>query len=142
MGTSEKICIPGWFARLAISTGQRSLGALTVVEPCSSSSLECLLRSTLKVITDSNSFFRRTLKCATPHRYSILLAVSALPIQGRAQAQTLTVLNSFSGRTDGAYPLADLLMDRDGNLYGTTNLGGAFGYGTVFKLALDASSTP
>jgi uncharacterized repeat protein (TIGR03803 family) len=72
----------------------------------------------------------------------ILLAVSALPIQGRAQAQTLTVLNSFSGRTDGAYPLADLLMDRDGNLYGTTNLGGAFGYGTVFKLALDASSTP
>ena len=51
-----------------------------------------------------------------------------------AQAQTLTVLHSFSGTKDGATPLAGLTQDRQGNLYGTTNKGAA-GYGTVFKLA-------
>jgi uncharacterized repeat protein (TIGR03803 family) len=45
-----------------------------------------------------------------------------------------TVLYSFNGGTDGAYPYASLVRDGEGNLYGTTNQGGAFGNGTVFKL--------
>src|SRR2546422_801811 len=36
---------------------------------------------------------------------------------------------------DGAYPYAGLIQDSAGNLYGTTESGGAFGYGTVDKLA-------
>jgi uncharacterized repeat protein (TIGR03803 family) len=56
-----------------------------------------------------------------------------------AQAQTFTVLYTFTGGADGAYPYAGLTMDRGGNLYGTTQfLGGngcgGFGCGTVFRL--------
>ncbi|HEX3653706.1 MAG TPA: choice-of-anchor tandem repeat GloVer-containing protein [Rhizomicrobium sp.] len=35
---------------------------------------------------------------------------------------------------DGDYPLADLIMDGDGNLYGTTFVGGKHELGSVFKL--------
>jgi uncharacterized repeat protein (TIGR03803 family) len=45
-----------------------------------------------------------------------------------------TVLYSFTGGADGAYPYAGLVRDAAGNLYGTTSAGGAFGGGTVFKL--------
>ena len=50
---------------------------------------------------------------------------------------TETVLHNFSayiGSGDGAYPLDSLIMDKSGNLYGTTEQGGAYGYGTVFEL--------
>jgi uncharacterized repeat protein (TIGR03803 family) len=47
---------------------------------------------------------------------------------------TETVLYSFSGG-DGAQPLAPLAFDSSGNLYGTTEYGGAHGYGTVFRLS-------
>jgi uncharacterized repeat protein (TIGR03803 family) len=40
----------------------------------------------------------------------------------------------FSGGGDGADPEADLLLDDQGNLYGTTAGGGFLDYGSVFKL--------
>jgi uncharacterized repeat protein (TIGR03803 family) len=46
-----------------------------------------------------------------------------------------TVLYSFTGVADGKYPLAGVVRDAAGNLYGTTSAGGASGYGTVFKLS-------
>ena len=45
-----------------------------------------------------------------------------------------TVLHSFSGGGDGEYPYSPLLLDRKGNLYGTTNSGGANGYGVVYRI--------
>jgi uncharacterized repeat protein (TIGR03803 family) len=46
-----------------------------------------------------------------------------------------TVLHSFGAFSDGAFPLfGALIMDKAGNLYGTTQLGGTFGVGTLFKL--------
>jgi len=52
-----------------------------------------------------------------------------------------TVLYSFTGGADGAYPqFGDLAFDRAGNIYGTTGIGGSgtgcgsFGCGVVFKL--------
>jgi uncharacterized repeat protein (TIGR03803 family) len=36
--------------------------------------------------------------------------------------------------SDGQYP-AQIIQGSDGNFYGTTALGGAYGYGTIFKLA-------
>jgi uncharacterized repeat protein (TIGR03803 family) len=47
------------------------------------------------------------------------------------------VLYSFTGGGDGSLPLATLVRDGAGNLYGTTQLGGAYGGGTTFEL--DAS---
>jgi uncharacterized repeat protein (TIGR03803 family) len=50
-----------------------------------------------------------------------------------------TVLYSFMGGTDGEYPSAELIFDSAGNLYGTTEGGGADNAGTVFELSPDAS---
>lgn len=54
---------------------------------------------------------------------------------------TETVLYSFTGGNDGATPDCTLTEDKSGNLYGTTFLGGAYGYGVVFKLAPDGTET-
>jgi uncharacterized repeat protein (TIGR03803 family) len=56
------------------------------------------------------------------------------------QSGTETVLHFFSfGTADGNTPYGTLARDTAGNLYGVTNLGGTFGYGTVFKV--DATDT-
>jgi len=46
---------------------------------------------------------------------------------------TLTTLVSFGG-TNGANPGAGLVQGKDGNFYGTTVVGGANGYGSLFQL--------
>src|SRR5580692_433392 len=51
----------------------------------------------------------------------------------------LTVLHSFNDAPDGANPIAGLILDKAGNLYGTTSQGGDLncgfsGCGTVFKV--------
>jgi uncharacterized repeat protein (TIGR03803 family) len=54
---------------------------------------------------------------------------------------TETVLHRFTGGLDGANPLAALIRDNAGNLYGTTQSGGAFHRGVVFKLDMSAKQT-
>ena len=49
-----------------------------------------------------------------------------------------TLLHSFQG-TDGSQPTGGLVLDAEGNLYGTTAEGGKNASGTVFKLAPAAS---
>lgn len=51
----------------------------------------------------------------------------------------VTVLYSFSGQSDGSFPSAPLIQGSDGNFYGTTSAGGAYGYGTIFEM--DASGS-
>jgi|SRR5579871_2815268 len=51
---------------------------------------------------------------------------------GPARAQTYGVLHNFTSGSDGAFA-ESLVMDRAGNLYGTTRAGGASSHGTVFK---------
>lgn len=62
---------------------------------------------------------------------AILMIVAATQVQ----AQTFTVLHSFTGGADGDQPTAGLTLDRAGNLYGTTTYGGTRHAGAVFKLA-------
>ncbi len=45
-----------------------------------------------------------------------------------------TVLHNFTGGTDGGYPISGLIQDVAGNLYGTAQTGGQYGYGNVFEL--------
>jgi len=42
---------------------------------------------------------------------------------------------TLEGRKDGGQPVAGLIFDSAGNLYGTATRGGAYGFGVVFKLA-------
>ncbi len=50
-----------------------------------------------------------------------------------AGSDTITTLATFDEST-GAHPVARLVEDSNGNLFGTTQLGGAFGDGTVFEV--------
>jgi len=52
-----------------------------------------------------------------------------------------TVLYSFMAGADGCYPYGGLLRDKAGNLYGTTEVCGASGVGTVFKLTKDGKES-
>jgi uncharacterized repeat protein (TIGR03803 family) len=52
---------------------------------------------------------------------------------------TETVLYSFTGGADGAYPFSAVVRDKAGNLYGTTSQGGSDNIGVVFKV--DPSGT-
>jgi uncharacterized repeat protein (TIGR03803 family) len=46
-----------------------------------------------------------------------------------------TILHAFEANsTDGQYPYAGLVMDSQGNLYGTTGYGGDNAFGTVFEI--------
>jgi uncharacterized repeat protein (TIGR03803 family) len=62
---------------------------------------------------------------------------------------TYKTLYSFAGGTDGAYPVAKLMLDSNGNLYGITNSGGnhecdsslSTGCGTVFRLTRHAGAS-
>ena len=73
---------------------------------------------------------------------AVTLALIGLTLP--AQAQTYTILHNFTGRSDGAYPIAGLTIDKADNLYGTTFYGGCnglqcggectLGCGSVFKL--------
>ena len=62
------------------------------------------------------------------------LVLSVALLAGSAFASNEKVLHSFSGGTDGSYPVAAMVTDPSGNLYGTTRYGGANGEGTVFEL--------
>jgi uncharacterized repeat protein (TIGR03803 family) len=69
--------------------------------------------------------------------FAVLLGVSsaapAQEISAVAPARE-TVLYRFTGGRDGSVPLAGLLRDAFGSLYGTTSKGGGSNFGTLFEL--------
>jgi uncharacterized repeat protein (TIGR03803 family) len=82
---------------------------------------------------------RQYKKAAVAAAFAVVFLLGTVPTP-RAQAQTLTVLYIFTGSPNGAYP-DGLVRDSKGNLYGATNGGGSFGYGTVFKLDTTGKET-
>jgi uncharacterized repeat protein (TIGR03803 family) len=59
---------------------------------------------------------------------------------------TETILHVFAGGTDGAFPSAGVIADKQGNLYGTTLAGAGtgcngYGCGTVFEIAPNGTET-
>jgi len=70
--------------------------------------------------------------------FFVLIIVAVLVTA--AHAQTYTVLHSFAGAPyDGLLPEAGVIMDASGNLWGTTEGGGAQNFGTIFRLAPDGT---
>jgi uncharacterized repeat protein (TIGR03803 family) len=69
---------------------------------------------------------------------ALVTLIQALPIYAWARSEK--VLYTFTGGNDGGLPVAALIMDKSGNLYGTTAGGGnptcqsGLGCGTVFQL--------
>ena len=68
----------------------------------------------------------------------LVIAAALLISGGFLQAGTLTVIYSFglTGGEDGLDPASALIQGSDGSFYGTTSGGGAYGKGTVFKIAI------
>jgi uncharacterized repeat protein (TIGR03803 family) len=62
--------------------------------------------------------------------------IGALLVGSTASAigQTEKTLYTFTADPDGSFPFGALVSDRSGNLYGTTEVGGPFQGGTVYKL--------
>ena len=69
---------------------------------------------------------------------ALACAVTAFGTRAASAAPVITTLVSFNG-TNGSGPVAGLTFDAAGNLYGTTQFGGAgsaeFGNGTAFELS-------
>jgi uncharacterized repeat protein (TIGR03803 family) len=96
------------------------------------------------VIVDSKGNFYGTTQyggahCAQPYGCGTVFKLSS--------SGSETVLHTFAGGpADGAYPFSSLLMDKSGDLYGTTQNGGngsgcAGACGTVFEFAAGGSET-
>ena len=56
-----------------------------------------------------------------------------------ASGWTETILHNFQGQSDGANPVGGVVIDKVGNLYGTTFDGGINGGGTVYELSPSSS---
>jgi uncharacterized repeat protein (TIGR03803 family) len=50
-----------------------------------------------------------------------------------------TILHEFKLQADGGYPIGGVILDSAGNVYGSTEFGGAFGVGVVFELSRSSS---
>jgi len=70
-------------------------------------------------------------------KWSALVLIAALGMfcQAHAWASSTEVIYSLMGDNDGEYTDTDLAIDSQGNLYGTSVLGGDFGGGTVFMVS-------
>ncbi len=69
--------------------------------------------------------------------FALGLAMTTWP----AQAQTFSVVHTFTGGSDGGSPLSGFIINSAGNLYGTASYGGSGGYGVVLKLDINGAET-
>ncbi len=83
----------------------------------------------------------------TPPTVTVTATSQAVPSSSGSATVTIgpykvSNLYSFTSLTDGAAPSAPLIQGSDGLYYGTTQLGGTYGYGTVFKVDSAGNVTP
>jgi len=84
----------------------------------------------------------RSLRQRLVNKKCQLTLVVVLLLAALAQAQTFTTLYNFTGgSSDGGDPVAGVVQDPAGDLYGTAFAGGAYGDGVVFKLNTAGAET-
>ncbi|MFZ0315211.1 MAG: choice-of-anchor tandem repeat GloVer-containing protein, partial [Candidatus Korobacteraceae bacterium] len=86
----------------------------------------------------SESFTIEGNPCYSPVEEKPVIAAKAVAVRP-SPTQSYRVIYNFTGGADGAVPVAGLVIDAAGNLYGTTSGGGPSGGGTAFKLTPRAS---
>ena len=69
----------------------------------------------------------------------IAIFLSVTGASAGSKEKVLYTFCSVGNCTDGSSPVAGLIFDAAGNLYGTTPDGGDYGYGTVFQLVTGAN---
>jgi uncharacterized repeat protein (TIGR03803 family) len=93
-------------------------------------------RETL-TLDDSGNLYGTTYAGGTAGGWGVIFKI--------APDGTETVLYSFTGNSDGGYPLGGVIRDLAGNLYGTTTCapcsGTSIGNGVVYRLAPDGTYT-
>jgi len=82
------------------------------------------------LLTDANGNLFGTTAAGEASGYGTVFEVTKT---SSGYAATPTILVSFDN-ANGAVPLGSLIADANGNLFGTTEEGGAFGFGTVFEV--------
>ncbi len=101
------------------------------------------------VVRDKRGNFYGTTTAGGAYGLGTVFMVS--PVSVANDEYNETVLYNFTGGSDGAVPTADLVMDAQGNLYGTANSGGVktgtycskiYGCGTVFEMVLNPLGVP
>jgi uncharacterized repeat protein (TIGR03803 family) len=93
------------------------------------------------LIADANGNLFGTTVAGGAQGYGVVFEIAKT---SSGYASTPTILVNFDN-TNGASPVANLIIDANGNLFGTTSEGGAAGYGTVFEILKTSSvyaSTP
>jgi len=83
------------------------------------------------LVQDTDGVFYGTTYSGGAHGFGTLFKMAA--------DGTVNSLHSFGGGDDGSNPRSGLFLASDGNLYGTTENGGAYGLGTVFRLSGDGT---
>ena len=78
---------------------------------------------------------RRMLRVDWGTWVSVICVIALALLAGSvANAQTFKVIYTFRGHNSSSNPIAGVTLDKQGNLYGTTAWGGAFGGGAVYEL--------
>lgn len=109
----------------------KKTGTLTILHSFTGGTTDgCNVLGTPFIDTNGN-FYGTTSSCGT----SSLGTVWKVSANGGE-----SVLHSFAGGTaDGEYPLAGVIVDANGNVYGNTETGGASNLGTVYKISPDGT---
>jgi len=88
---------------------------------------------TAPVFDAAGNLYGTTYSGGTTNNGTVYKLIPTKNSQGQVQ-WTEQILYSFAGGTDGAMPIGQPVLDAAGNIYGTTQQGGASNYGIVFEL--------
>jgi uncharacterized repeat protein (TIGR03803 family) len=86
------------------------------------------------LIQDASGKMYGTTSYGGPNNYGVVFQLS-LNSDGSWTYSVLYEFGSNGGYTDGQQPIGPIAIDSVGNIYGATQYGGEYSYGSVFKLA-------